>query len=69
MVGSTQKVLVERLSKKSENELSGRTENNRWVNFQGNHRLIGSFTDVLIVESLSNCLRGRVVVDSDKSVA
>ena len=69
MIGSTQTILVEKVSKKSDKELSGRTENNRWVNFQGNHSLIGSFVDVLIVESLPNCLRGRVVLDSSKSVA
>jgi len=61
MVGTTQSVLVERLSKKSPNQVAGRTENNRWVNFDGDTRLIGTFVDVLITEALPNSLRGRVV--------
>ncbi len=61
MVGSTQRVLVEGLSKKDERQLSGRTENNRVVNFDGHARLVGQFVDVQITEALSHSLRGRVV--------
>jgi tRNA-2-methylthio-N6-dimethylallyladenosine synthase len=43
MVGSTQRVLVEKLSKKSESQVSGRTENNRWVNFDADPSVIGQF--------------------------
>jgi len=60
MVGSTQRVLVEKLSKKSERQVSGRTENNRWVNFDANPALIGQFVDVVITEALPNSLRGRL---------
>jgi tRNA-2-methylthio-N6-dimethylallyladenosine synthase len=60
MVGSTQRILVEGLSKKDSKQLAGRTENNRVVNFDGNTRLVGGFVDVLITEALSNSLRGRV---------
>jgi len=60
MVGTTQRVLVEKLSKKSAAQLSGRTENNRWVNFDANPALIGSFVDVVITEALPNSLRGRL---------
>ncbi len=60
MVGSTQRVLVERLSKKSTRQVSGRTENNRWVNFDGNMSCIGQFMDVDITEALPNSLRGRL---------
>lgn len=63
MVGSTQKVLVEGTSKWSEDELSGKTENNRVVNFQGPQRLIGQMVDVTITEALRNSLRGRVAVN------
>tara|TARA_B100001123_G_scaffold450663_1_gene622828 strand:- start:3057 stop:4415 length:1359 start_codon:yes stop_codon:yes gene_type:complete len=61
MVGSVQSVLVERVSKKSVRQFSGRTENMRWVNFDGDVSLIGQFADVLITEALPNSLRGRLV--------
>jgi tRNA-2-methylthio-N6-dimethylallyladenosine synthase len=60
MVGSVQRVLVERVAKKDERQLAGRTENNRWVNFDGDRSLIGGFVDVVITESLPNSLRGRL---------
>ena len=61
MVGSVQRVLVERPSKKDAQQLSGRTENNRVVNFSADHVLIGRFADVRITEALPNSLRGEVV--------
>lgn len=64
MVGTTQRVLVEGTSKKDPRQLSGRTENNRVVNFDGNQRLVGHFADVVITEALSNSLRGRVVTEA-----
>jgi tRNA-2-methylthio-N6-dimethylallyladenosine synthase len=70
MVGGVERVLVERVSKKSARELAGRTENNRWVNFAGDPRMIGRFADVLITEPMPNSLRGRIVDDPTvKSVA
>ncbi len=60
MVGSVQRVLVEKTSKKDANELTGRTENMRFVNFPGHPRLIGQFVDVVITEVMSNSLRGRI---------
>jgi len=63
MVGSVQTVLVEGPSRKDANELTGKTENMRSVNFPGHPRLIGQFVDVVITEALSNSLRGRVVTD------
>jgi tRNA-2-methylthio-N6-dimethylallyladenosine synthase len=59
MVGTVQRVLVERTSRKDARQLAGRTENNRWVNFDGDHRLIGRFVNVEIYEALPNSLRGR----------
>lgn len=59
MVGSVQRVLVERFAKKGERELAGRTENNRWVNFQGPATLLQRFADVLITEARPHSLRGR----------
>ena len=60
MVGSVQRVLVERSARKDARQLAGRTENNRWVNFDGDKALIGSFVDVVITEALPNSLRGRL---------
>ena len=60
MVGTTQRVLVERTSKKDARQLAGRTENMRWVNFDADESLIGEFVDVRITEALPNSLRGRV---------
>ncbi len=60
MVGTVQKILVERKSKKDDGQLAGRTENNRVVNFTGNENLIGQFVDVEITEALPNSLRGKL---------
>ena len=62
MVGSVQRVLVEGTSKKDANELAGRTDNNRIVNFAGNPRLINTFVDVRITEALPHSLRGEIVI-------
>jgi tRNA-2-methylthio-N6-dimethylallyladenosine synthase len=70
MVDSIQTVLVEGVSKKNQLQVTGRTENNRVVNFIGHPRLAGQFVDVLITEALPNSLRGRVVESSvDKIIA
>ena len=61
MVGTTQRVLVEKTSKKDSNQVAGRTENMRWVNFDANPSCIGRFVDVEITEALPNSLRGRAV--------
>ncbi|NNL53627.1 MAG: TRAM domain-containing protein, partial [Woeseia sp.] len=67
MVGTTQRVLVEKPSKKDVRQMSGRTENMRWVNFDGDASLIGQFADVVITEALPNSLRGRL--SQEKAVA
>ena len=61
MVGTRQRVLVGGVAKKDVNELSGRTDNNRVVNFCGPARLIGGFADVTIVAALPHSLRGEAV--------
>ena len=61
MHGTVQRVLVEGTSRKNIMELSGRTENNRVVNFEGHPEMIGKFVDVEIVDVYPNSLRGRVV--------
>ncbi|RLJ19915.1 tRNA (N6-isopentenyl adenosine(37)-C2)-methylthiotransferase MiaB [bacterium endosymbiont of Escarpia laminata] len=60
MVGTIQRVLVERPSRKDPNQLAGRTENNRVVNFNGPVELIGGFVDLRITEALPNSLRGKI---------
>ncbi len=65
MVGSVQRILVEGPSKKNPDELQGRTENNRVVNFNAGPngaRLIGELIDVTITETLTYTLRGEIVV-------
>lgn len=61
MVGSTQRILVEGPSRKNIMELCGRTENNRIVNFEGDHRSIGGFVDVEITEVHTNSIRGKFI--------
>lgn len=61
MVGSIQSVLVDGISRKSESQVTGRTENNRKVNFTGDKELIGHFVDVKITEARSNSLQGEYV--------
>lgn len=69
MVGTVQTVLVEGLSKKNQLQVTGRTENNRVVNFTGHPRLKGQFVDVMITEALPNSLRGRLVETSVDKIA
>ena len=63
-VGTVQRILVEGPSKKSPQELMGRTECNRIVNFDGgplSDRLVGHMLDVLITEALPHSLRATPV--------
>jgi tRNA-2-methylthio-N6-dimethylallyladenosine synthase len=60
MVGSVQRVLVERPSRRDPRQMAGRTENSRWVNFDADARLINRFVDVEITEAMNNSLRGRL---------
>ena len=62
MIGTTQRVLAEKMSVKSDTQVAGRTENNRWVNFDADASFIGEFADVVITEALPNSLRGRLAL-------
>jgi tRNA-2-methylthio-N6-dimethylallyladenosine synthase len=64
MVGTPQRVLVEGISKKDATELSGRTSNNRVVNFPGARRLIGQLIDVDITAALPHSLRGQASISA-----
>ena len=61
MVGTVQRVLVEGVSKKGADELAGRTDNNRVVNFAGHPSLVNRFIDVRIVSAMPHSLRGEVL--------
>ena len=64
MIGTVQNVLVEKPSTRNPEELTGRTENMRYVNFEGHPRLIGQFVDILITEVRVNTLRGEVLTEA-----
>jgi tRNA-2-methylthio-N6-dimethylallyladenosine synthase len=69
MVGSVQRVLVEKPSTRNPREFTGRTENMRYVNFAGHPRLVGQFVDVLVTEVMANSLRGRLLDVGDDGLA
>ncbi len=69
MMGTVQCVLVTRASRKDETEVSGRTENNRVVNFKADKSLIGHFANVKITEVRPNSLRGELVDIVDSTMA
>ena len=60
MVGSRQRILVEGPSKRNADELAGRTDNNRTVNFTGPRRLVGELIEVKITAALHHSLRGEI---------
>ena len=62
LLGKVQRILVEGASKRDGNELMGRTECNRVVNFAGDHRLVGHMADVTITEAKTYTLRGEVLL-------
>jgi tRNA-2-methylthio-N6-dimethylallyladenosine synthase len=62
MIGTVQNVLVEGPSRKNPREMTGRTENMRYVNFPAPAHLVGQFVEIEITEAMSNSLRGRMAV-------
>ena len=65
MIGTIQSVLVDSVSRKSDEQISGRTENNRIVNFNADKKFIGEFVDVKITKAWTNSLQGEFVGLSD----
>ena len=61
MVGTRQRVLIDGHARKNVRELSGRTDNNRVVNFAGQETLLGRFADLEITQALPHSLRGRLL--------
>lgn len=64
MAGTVQRVLVENVSRKSEQEMAGRTENNRVVNFAGSPDMLGCYVEVRILPGTTHTLRGEVVTQA-----
>ena len=64
MIGTVQRILVDGPSVKDPNELQGRTENNRVVNFPGGKELIGTLVNTVITESYNYSLRGELVEEN-----
>ncbi len=64
MLDTTQRALVEGVSKKDGRELAARTDNNRVVNFSGAAELIGRFVDLKITRVVRHTLRGEIVPDA-----
>jgi tRNA-2-methylthio-N6-dimethylallyladenosine synthase len=70
MVGTEQTILVNGVSKKNLLEFTGRSENNRVVNFSGGHQdMIGQFVKVQITDIFPNSLRGKYTQKVDTKVA
>ena len=65
MVGTEQRILVEKTSRKNASQMCGRTENNRVVNFDGDKELAGYFVSVRITEALPNSLQGTLIAIDD----
>jgi tRNA-2-methylthio-N6-dimethylallyladenosine synthase len=65
MVGTVQRVLIERVSKKDAHQMAGKTENNRTVNLDCNERMVGHFVDVRITKALPNSLQGEFIALSE----
>jgi tRNA-2-methylthio-N6-dimethylallyladenosine synthase len=65
MVGTTQRILIEGVSKKNREELCGRTDNNRTVNFPGELEDAGNFISVKITAALTHSLRGEIVKNKE----
>jgi tRNA-2-methylthio-N6-dimethylallyladenosine synthase len=63
MMGTVQRVLVEGVSKKDCEEVAGRTDNNRVVNFRGSLDLIGNFVKVKVTQVVRHTLRGELEID------
>ena len=61
MIGKIEKVLIEKISKKSKSDWAGRTESNKWVNFNMNNEKVGDEVDVKILSSNGISLRGKIL--------
>ena len=65
MIGTVQRVLVDGPSRRQPTQMSGRTDNNRVVNFSGVAESRNRFVNVRITEALPHSLRGGLVIDEN----
>ena len=65
MIGTVQRVLVDGPSRRQPTQMSGRTDNNRVVNFSGVAESRNRFVNVRITEALPHSLRGGLVLDEN----
>ena len=61
MVGKEVEILVESMSSKYNNMVTGRTKNNKMINIPGNKDLIGKILDIKITELNNKSLKGEVL--------
>ena len=59
-IGTLQKILVDGYSKNDSKILTGRTDTNKVVNFEGSENLIGKMIDIKIIEEHKWYLRGKI---------
>jgi len=59
--GRIEEVLVESYSKQSKRDVTGRTRNNRAVNFEGDLSLVGRLVQAKITKAYAHSLRGEIV--------
>ena len=65
-VGTIQKVLVEGTSKNNDNMLTGRTDSNKVVIFEGNKDLIGNMVELKIVSEHMWYLKGKLFLGTEE---
>ena len=61
MVGKEVEILIESISSKYNNMVTGRTKNNKIINIPGNKDLIGKILDIKITELDNKSLKGEVL--------
>ncbi len=67
-VGTVQKILVDGKSKNNDSVLTGRTDTNKVVNFEGDDELIGQIIDVFIDSEHRWYLKGKILNSNQKNV-
>ncbi|MBE9464891.1 tRNA (N6-isopentenyl adenosine(37)-C2)-methylthiotransferase MiaB [Dyadobacter subterraneus] len=65
LIGTIQKVLVEGTSKRSDQDFSGRSDQNKVVIFPRENFKKGDYVNVLITDTTSATLRGKAVVEEE----
>mgnify|MGYP001483973009 FL=1 len=61
IVGDREEILVEGISSKYNNMVTGRTKNNKLITIPGNKNLIGKIIDIKITELNNRSLKGEII--------